>query len=70
MCARGKRSDFQSEKEMNVATRKAGGATHAYYTVSMTTTTNILRQFSSKLLLHSSNSLSITRMEVKLGARV
>ena len=30
MCARGKRSDFQSDskKEMNVATRKASGATH------------------------------------------
>ena len=37
MCARGKRSDFQSDskKEMNVATRKASGATHiknGYYT--------------------------------------
>ncbi|CAI8042218.1 hypothetical protein GBAR_LOCUS23449, partial [Geodia barretti] len=35
-----------------------------------TTTTNSLRHFSLKLLLHSSNSLTIARMEVKLGAHV
>ena len=41
-----------------------------YYIGSMTTTTtNSLGHFSLKLLLHSSNSLTIARMEVKLKCR-
>ena len=40
---------------------------HVYYIVSMTTTS--LRHFSLKLLLHSSNSLKVARMEMKLGTR-
>ena len=41
---------------------------HVYYIVSMTTTTtNSLGHFSLKLLLHSSNSLTVPHMEMKLG---
>ncbi|CAI8031923.1 hypothetical protein GBAR_LOCUS18081, partial [Geodia barretti] len=35
-----------------------------------TTTTNSLRHFSLKLLLHSSNSLTVPRMEMKLVTHV
>ena len=41
---------------------------HVYYIVSMTTTTtNSLRHFSLKLLLHFSNFPMVARIEVKLG---
>ena len=44
---------------------------HVYYIVSMTiTTTNSLRHLSLKILLHSSNLLTVALMEMKLGTNV
>ena len=41
---------------------------HVYYIVTMTTTTtNSISQFSLKLLVHSSNLLTVPRVEMKLG---
>ena len=44
---------------------------HVYCIVTMTTTTaNCLSHFSLELLLHSSNSLTVPRMEMELGMHV
>ena len=51
---------------LTVARMEVKLGVHVYY-VFMTTTTNSLRHFSLKLLLHSSNSLIAARIEVKLG---
>ena len=52
---------------LTVAREEVKLGVHVYYIVSMTTTTNSLRLFSLKFLLHSSNSLKVPRTEMKLG---
>ena len=53
---------------LTVAREEVKLGVHVYYIVSMTTTTtNSLRHFSLKFLLHSSNSLKVPRTEMKLG---
>ena len=59
---------FKTTSSLLIARIEVKLGADMYYIVSMTTTiTNSLREFSLKLILHSSNLLTVARMEVKLG---